>query len=109
MDSNWNLDAPKQNLPSDMQEILTTVRALAENYRQDYRSLLALLRMIEAIHQEICDGLFQEALPNNRQGLYSLLRDIELAGGWPYIPRMKLQDFLEKSSKTDTDEGNAAS
>jgi hypothetical protein len=33
-------------------------------------------------------------LPDNRQALYSLLRDIEAEGGWPYIERMRLQAFL---------------
>ncbi|NJL84189.1 MAG: hypothetical protein HC890_17010, partial [Chloroflexaceae bacterium] len=34
------------------------------------------------------------ALPNTRQELSHLLRNIEETGGWPYIERMRLQEFL---------------
>jgi hypothetical protein len=38
--------------------------------------------------------MFQVSLPDNRQALYALLKDIESQGGWPYIERMKLQSLL---------------
>ena len=57
--------------------------------------LLELLRTIEALHREIRDDLFQQSLPDNRQALYALVRDIEAKGGWPYIHRMKLQTLLQ--------------
>ncbi len=79
---------------SPLREIAAAVRALATQQQGNYLELLELLRLLEALHQEIRDDFFQPALPTNRQALYSLLRDIELAGGWPYIPRMKLQEFL---------------
>jgi hypothetical protein len=60
--------------------------------------LLALLRTLERLHQEIRDSFFQDALPDNRQALYNLLRDIETSGGWPYIHRMKLQSLLKQLS-----------
>ena len=77
-----------------LKSIATTVRALAGSYQQDSLALLALLRQLEQLHREIRDGLFQASLPDNRQALYALLKDIESEGGWPYIERMKLQSFL---------------
>jgi hypothetical protein len=88
------LEAPQ--LDPKLQELSRTIRELAENQRGDSLALLALLRMLESLHQEIRDGLFQESLPDNRQALYNLLRDIEAEGGWPYIYRMKLQTLLAK-------------
>ncbi|MBD3883171.1 hypothetical protein IFO70_15505 [Phormidium tenue FACHB-886] len=70
------------------------IRTTAQTCKGQNLKLLALLRLIESLHQEIRDGLFQESLPENRQALYALLRDIEADGGWPYIHRMKLQAFL---------------
>ena len=79
---------------SDLEAIAKLVRETASRYEGQNLNLLALLRMIEALHQEIRDELFQKSLPDNRQALYAMLRDIEASGGWPYIHRMKLQAFL---------------
>lgn len=70
------------------------VREAAEQRRGDGLALLGLLRLLEGLHQEIRDNLFQECLPSNRQSLYAMLRDMEAEGGWPYIHRMKLQSLL---------------
>lgn len=83
-------------LQTDLDSIAKLVRATAQTYKGQSHELLALLRVLEAIHQEIRDGLFQDSLPDNRQALYALLRDIENDGGWPYIHRMKLQAFLSQ-------------
>lgn len=84
------------NLPdAQLQAIADAVQALAREQQGDCLNLLALLRLLESLHQEIRDGMFQEALPNTRQGLHNLLRDIEASGGWPYIYRMKLQTLLK--------------
>ena len=82
-------------LEFELQSIATTVRALAQRCQGNSLTLLALLRQLEELHREIREGMFQAALPNNRQALYALLKDIESEGGWPYIERMKLQLFLE--------------
>jgi hypothetical protein len=39
--------------------------------------------------------LFEPSLPDTRNALYQLVRDIEESGGWPYIERMKLQAVLQ--------------
>lgn len=87
---------PKINLEEGLQSIRHITWAIAEEHQGDSLSLLAILRLLEQVHQEIRDGLFQQSLPDNRQSLYKLLRDIETKGGWPYIYRMKLQSILEK-------------
>jgi hypothetical protein len=90
MNNNTDEEKPQANL----QTISTTVQLVAQSYKGDMLALLRLLRMLENLHQEIRDDLFQETLPTSRQALYTLLRDIETEGGWPYIPRMKLKLFL---------------
>jgi hypothetical protein len=82
------------DLAVEQEAIAFTVRTLAERHRGDGQSLLKILRTLEALHREVCDGYFQESLPTNRQALYKLLKDIESEGGWPYIKRMRIQALL---------------
>lgn len=81
-------------LKATLGAIAVDIRHAAQQSQHDCLSLLALLRLLEALHREIRDDLFQEALPTSRHSLYALLRDIEAEGGWPYIHRMKLQALL---------------
>lgn len=92
MDSDLNIESEK--LHSELQSLAETVRTLAESCEGDSLLLLALLRTLESLHREVRDGLFQSSLPDNRQALYNLLKDIEASGGWPYIHRMKLRSIL---------------
>jgi len=85
---NWQ---PEQ---SELQQIAIAILSLADKCRGDNLALLALLRQLEQLHREIRDGIFQESLPDNRQALYSLLKDIETTGGWPYIERLKIHQLL---------------
>lgn len=89
-------EIPKINLEEGLQSIRNITWAIAQDYQGDSLSVLAILRLLEQVHQEIRDELFQQSLPDNRQSLYKLLRDIETKGGWPYIYRMKLQSIMEK-------------
>ncbi|MBW4464516.1 MAG: hypothetical protein KME07_03625 [Pegethrix bostrychoides GSE-TBD4-15B] len=84
----------RAKLETDLESIATSVWTVVQPQQGQSMALLAVLRLLERLHQEIRDGLFQESLPENRQALYALLRDIEQQGGWPYIHRMKLQAFL---------------
>lgn len=88
----------------DLQAIAASVHEAADCRQGDVLALLALLRMLEGLHREICETLFQDALPENRQKLYMLLRDIEVNGGWPYIQRMKLRSLLAVLDSQDIDE-----
>ncbi|MBD2104612.1 hypothetical protein [Leptolyngbya sp. FACHB-261] len=81
-------------LSEDLNRLSSEVHSLAQSCQGNAVELLALLRLLENLHHEIRDTFFQEALPSNRQALYSLLRDIENAGGWPSIPRLKLRELL---------------
>jgi hypothetical protein len=83
-----NLQAP------DLQRLVEQIWAIAQEQQGDSLALLEILRMLENLHRQICEGPFQDSLPNNRQALYNLLKDIEAQGGWPYIPRMKIQRLL---------------
>ncbi|WP_373527193.1 hypothetical protein [Nostoc sp.] len=106
MNDNKNMESGK--LPCKLQAIITVVDDATTGCQGDTVALLALLRQLEQLHREIRDGVFQESLPVNRQQLYSLLKDIESEGGWPYIERMKIQAFLknlpQEAAKENSDE-----
>ena len=87
-------DSDSRQLQIEVQAITTDIRTLANRYQGNSRALLALLRALEQTHRQIHEDLFQASLPNNRHELYALLRDIEEAGGWPYIERMRLRSLL---------------
>lgn len=89
-------DSPlgSDELQADLAAIAELVQSVAHRHVGDGVALLALLRLLEASHREICDGVFRDALPENRHRLYSFLKDMEAEGGWPYIPRMKLQSLI---------------
>jgi hypothetical protein len=53
-----------------------------------------LLRHLEELHRQIREEIFEPSLPNIRNDLYNLLRDIDESGGWPYIERMKLRALM---------------
>ncbi|MEH1765189.1 hypothetical protein [Nostoc sp.] len=92
MNAHKNIESEK--LSGNVQAIATVVYDAVQDCQGDTVALLALLRQLEQLHREIRDGIFQESLPVNRRQLYSLLKDIESEGGWPYIERMRLQAFL---------------
>ncbi len=81
-------------LQADLQAIEAAIRQVALQQQGDTQGLLLVLRFLEDLHQEIRDGLFQDSLPVNRQQLYTLLRDIESSGDWPYINRIRLRSLL---------------
>jgi len=93
-----------QNLPPDLSALVQVVRSTAQQKEGDCLALLELLRLLESIHFEIRDTLFRDALPDNRQRLYRLLKDIEQEGGWPYIKRMPLRALLEHIEEESGDE-----
>ena len=89
------MDAAKaQQLQAEWEAIAQQVHDSVASHQGDGVALLGLLRLLEALHREICNGAFQETLPKTRHELYSLLKDIEAEGGWPYIGRMRLRHFL---------------
>lgn len=102
--------APGRNVveDADLTAIASLVHQTAIARKGDGIALLALLRLLESLHREIRDSLFQETLPTSRQDLYALLREIEANGGWPYIHRMKLRQLLELLLSSD-DVGNVVS
>ena len=87
-------DFDLDQLSYELQDITKAVRSLAQSCQEDSLALLAVLRQLEELHREIREELFQSSLPNTRQALHSVLKDIEARGGWPYIERMRLQSLL---------------
>jgi small-conductance mechanosensitive channel len=97
MDYSTNQDSVKL-LQAQLDGIANTVRDAAASCQGNPLALLALLRQLEQLHREIRDEAFVTNLPDNRQALYSLLKDIEAEGGWPYIERMRLQELCANCS-----------
>lgn len=89
------INSTRSDLPTDLTELVQSVHTMAQSRAGNVIALLALLRLIDELHYEVRDTLFHEALPNGRQQLYQLLRDIEQNGGWPHIKRMRLTDLLD--------------
>ncbi|MCW5317426.1 hypothetical protein GTQ43_27545 [Nostoc sp. KVJ3] len=104
MNGNKNLESGE--LSYKVQAIATVVYDAVQGCEGDTIALLALLRQLELLHREIRDGVFQESLPVNRRQLYSLLKDMESEGGWPYIERMRLQAFLANFPPEAPEENN---
>lgn len=93
-----SLNSPHSSFPESLQEIFAKVYNIAGQCDGDAQALLDLLRTLEALHKEIRANLFEPSLPNTRNDLYELLKDIDETGGWPYIERMKLRAFLQAVS-----------
>lgn len=103
---NWDTDREPEKIQPQLQAITEAVRTLASKCQNDSLALLGLLRTLEQLHREIREGVFQDSLPDNRQALYNLLRDIEESGGWPYIDRMKLQSLLVNQPECEPEVNN---
>ncbi|MCY7367863.1 MAG: hypothetical protein LH474_06895 [Chamaesiphon sp.] len=103
-DSSSHPESTSTGLPSSMQplpEIAAQIHEIADLNGEDPIALLHLLRTLEQLHREIQQNYFQPALPNSRQALYALLRDIEENGGWPYVQRWKLQALFANLPETE--------
>ena len=100
-----SISVSSSDLPKDLQQLTEQVREKAREREGDCNALLELLRLLEGLHFEIRDTLFRDALPDNRQRLYRLLKDIEQEGGWPYIKRMQLRALLEHLNEDGDEEG----
>jgi hypothetical protein len=96
-----SMDGIASTLENRLDEIANELHEIADRDREDPVALLHLLRTLEQIHREIQQGYFHSALPTSRQALYTLLRDIEENGGWPYIPRWKLQALFANLPETE--------
>jgi len=86
---------------SAIDKSLTTLWNAAQESKGNPLKLLEILRKLENLHHKIRDTLFQDSLPDNRQALYVLLRDIEANGGWPYIYRTKLSELLDRLAQEE--------
>lgn len=92
---NYHQDCDSKQLEEYLQEVSTIVWTAAKDFQGDTHSLLALLRTLERLHRDIREQLFEPSLPNTRNALANLLREIAETGGWPYIERMRLQALLQ--------------
>ena len=80
----------------NLSTLVEQVHEAVEASRGDAIALVDILRLLERLHREVTEGAFQEALPQNRQELFKLLRVVEEKGGWPHIPRYKLQTLCSQ-------------
>lgn len=101
-DMNGVKDLDSKQLQDKLHAITVEIYSLANSHQGNSLALLALLRALEQVHREIRENLFQASLPDNRQALYALLKDMEEAGGWPHIERMKLRSLLQQFRELDS-------
>ena len=99
---NCEQDLDISQLETELQTISTNVRVVAHKCEGNSRDLLSLLRTLELLHREIREEKFNISLPETRNDLYQLLKEIEETGGWPYIERMKLQTLLVNLLEVDS-------
>jgi hypothetical protein len=102
LNSNSCSSIPEIAAPRQIEEIANEILEIADRWKGDPIALLHLLRSLEQVHHSIQDDYFQSALPDSRQALYALLRDIEENGGWPYIQRWKLQELFANLSEAQS-------
>jgi hypothetical protein len=97
---------PQLDAPDPLQTLGRLVREaeqLAAGLEGQPEALLELLRELETLHRSIQDGPFRRSLPEDRQRLFALLKDMERSGGWPYIPRLQLRTFMDLLQREDRD------
>ena len=100
---NGDQEVDNQLVRTQMQRLSEEIWALAKRCQGERELLLLTLRTLEHLHRQIREELFQPSLPNTRNALYELLKNIEESGGWPYIERMKLRDLLVQLQDDLTD------
>jgi hypothetical protein len=101
LSSPTSIKLPSAPLANSLEAIATEIHEIADRHQGDPLALLHLLRTLEQLHREIQQDYFQDALPNSRQALYTLLRDIEENGGWPYVQRWKIQALFANLTETE--------
>lgn len=97
MDNPTEFDSQARS--NQLEFLAEKVLILAKATEGNTLEILAILRILEQLHQDIRESLFQQSLPDSRQKLYHLLREIESKGGWPYIPRSSLNSVMENLHK----------
>lgn len=85
----------------ELEAIVNQIQSLALQHQGNALQLLEILRVLESLHNQICNDLFQPAMPTSRHALFDLLRNIEANGGWPYIYRIRLKDILRNLETAD--------
>jgi hypothetical protein len=83
---------PQQRLDALLAELFSLSQQLANQPE----ALVNLLRKLEQLHRGIQDGPLRGSLPADRHKLFELLQNLEQSGGWPYIPRPQLHNFLRQ-------------
>jgi hypothetical protein len=95
-----NIEVAKSG-SNELNTLVNQIQSLATQQQGNAVQLLEVLRALESLHSQICNDLFQPAMPNNRHALFDLLRNIEANGGWPYIYRIRLKDLLRNLEVAD--------
>lgn len=102
----------QDNLAKEVKEICTQIWNLSEKSKDSTLDLVLILREIESVHRQVREQLLDQSLPDTRHRLYIIIKHLEETGGWPYIPRMRLNQLcqylttkdsgLDSSPKTNT-------
>jgi small-conductance mechanosensitive channel len=79
-----------------LKALLAELSSLSQELANQPEALVNLLRQLEQLHRQIQDGPLRGSLPSDRHKLFELLQNLEQSGGWPYIPRPQLHNFLRQ-------------
>lgn len=79
-----------------LKALLAELSSLSLELANQPEALVNLLRQLEQLHRQIQDGPLRGSLPSDRHKLFELLQNLEQSGGWPYIPRPQLHNFLRQ-------------
>jgi small-conductance mechanosensitive channel len=79
-----------------LKALLAELSSLSQELANQPEALVNLLRQLEQLHRQIQDGPLRGSLPADRHKLFELLQNLEQSGGWPYIPRPQLHNFLRQ-------------
>ena len=98
-----SMNENKNSLQTSLNQLQEEIYEIANKSQDDLWKLLVILRSLEKVHRQIREDMFEPSLPDNRQNLYKFLKEVDESGGWPYIPRMRLQDFFVNYEKLENE------
>jgi len=92
-------------LSPDLQTLRHEILHLAQERKGEVQDLLELLNCVAECHTLIREGLYMDALPSTRHGLYQMLLDMEeKKENWPLLSRPQAHQLLTRLKDMSNDD-----
>ncbi|WP_287128474.1 hypothetical protein [Candidatus Cyanaurora vandensis] len=78
----------------DLTLLKQQISRLATQRAGDLPALRELLYCLEEAFVLVRDGVYMNALPDNRHDLFEVLQEMEDNQSWPILPRVQVQHLL---------------